>query len=128
MTHEPIWVESTTARHIHRLQLGTFGGLDGVRDNGMLESALARPINLWHYERASIARLAAAYAFGIAMNHPFIDGNKRTAFVVSVLFVELNGFTFSAGEVESAATFLSLAAGEMGEQELAEWFETWMAD
>jgi len=124
MNIEPTWVEGTAVRLIHRQQLAKFGGLTGIRDEGMLESALARPVNAWHYESFGILRLAAAYAFGIARNHPFVDGNKRTAFVVSVLFVELNGFEFCGSEPEAAVTFLALAAGELDENALAEWFET----
>jgi len=91
----------------------------------MLESALARPINLWLYEEPSLFRLAAAYAFGIAMNHAFVDGNKRVAFVVSVMFIEQNGFRFNATEVDAAMVFTSLAAGQLSEMQLSEWFENW---
>jgi death-on-curing protein len=91
----------------------------------MLESALARPKNLWHHGEGSVFRLAAACAYGIAMNHPFIDGNMRAAFVVSLLFMELNGYSFMAGELECARGFLSLAAGDIDEAELAGWFERW---
>ena len=121
----PIWVTGSAVRQIHRHQIAQFGGITGTRDEGMLESALGRPVNLWLYEQATISQLAAAYAFGIAMNHPFADGNKRTAFVVSVLFIELNGRSFFADEVQSATTFISLAAGDLGEKDLATWFEKW---
>jgi len=125
MSQGPFWIEASTARTVHRMQLAMFGGLDGIRDDGMLESAIARPVNLWLYEQATLFRLAASYAYGITMNHPFIDGNKRTAFVVSVLFLERNGLRFVAPEVDAATMFLSLAAGELGERELSEWFEQW---
>ncbi|MDR3692890.1 MAG: type II toxin-antitoxin system death-on-curing family toxin [Fimbriimonas sp.] len=125
MTKEPVWVHGGTVRHIQRFQIAAFGGLEGIRDEGMLESALARPVHLWFYERAPIFLLAAAYAFGIAMNHPFLDGNKRTALVISVLFVEVNGYMFTADEVDAATTFFSIAAGDIGEGEMTEWFEKW---
>jgi death-on-curing protein len=127
MRPEPVWVRNDVVGQIHGYQIAQFGGRPGIRDEGMLESALARPHNLWLYERVSITRLAAAHAFGIAMNHPFIDGNKRTAFVVSVLFLELNGFPFNAEEVDAASMFVSLAAGELDEAELSDWFEQWAA-
>ena len=125
MSQEPAWIHIVTVRHIHRQQISTFGGMFGIRDQGMLESALIRPINLWLYEEPSLFRLAAAYAFGIAMNHPFVDGNKCVAFVVSVIFIELNGYKFAAPEVDAATTFTSLAAGELGEVQLSGWFEAW---
>ena len=121
----PVWVTGLAVRHIHRHQIAQFGGLGGIRDIGMLESAMARPVNLWHSEQWTIFQLAAAYAFGLAMNHPFVDGNKSTAFVVSVLFIEVNGWSFFADEVKAATTFLSLAAGELDEVELAAWFKAW---
>jgi death-on-curing protein len=120
---EPIWVHIATARQIHREQLEQFGGLAGVRDEGLFESAMSRPMNLWHYASPSLFDMAASYAFGIANNHPFIDGNKRTAFVVSVLFLELNGLTFAADEVSSAEKFIELASGQLPEAELAHWFK-----
>lgn len=91
----------------------------------MLLSALSRLKNVWLYAKPSLFDLAAAYAYGISQNHPFVDGNKRTAFVVSVLFIELNGFEFTAPEVDSATVFLSLAASALTEAELATWFERW---
>lgn len=119
---EPTWVHPTAIRQIHRQQLEQFGGLSGVRDEGMLESALAKPLNQWHYGSPSLFDLAASYAFGIAMNHPFVDGNKRTAFVASALFLELNGIRLVADEVNASETFLALAAGELSESELSDWF------
>lgn len=123
MNAEPTWVLPETVRQSHRTQISRFGGPSGIRDLGMLESALARPQNLWHYGSPSIFEMAAAYAFGIAQNHPFIDGNKRTAFVVSATFLELNGVTLVASEIDAASAFLALAAGELGEADLANWFE-----
>ncbi len=122
MKQEPIWVLPATVKNIHLNQLSLFGGRSGIRDEGLLDSALQRPVFLWHYESPSLFDMATAYAFGIAKNHPFVDGNKRTAFVVSVLFLDLNGLTCNAGEVDATETFLALAAGELSEGGLATWF------
>lgn len=116
------WVRSEVAIAAHAEQLAEHGGGDGVRDPGALESALARPENLAAYGEPDLARLAAAYAFGIARNHPFVDGNKRTAAVVSATFFRLNGWRLTTSEAEIAAAFLALAAGELSEEELAAWF------
>ena len=117
-----VWVERDVAMSAHREQLVEHGGGDGVRDAGLLESAMARPQNLAAYGEADAAAVAAAYAFGIAQNHPFIDGNKRTAAVVSETFLILNGYSLDTTNPEIAATFLDLAAGELTEEELAAWF------
>ena len=117
-----VWVERDVAMSAHREQLVEHGGGDGVRDAGLLESAMARPQNLAAYGEADAAAVAAAYAFGIARNHPFIDGNKRTAAVVSETFLILNGYSLDTTNPEIAATFLDLAAGELTEEELAAWF------
>lgn len=117
-----IWVEIDVALAAHDEQLAEHGGAAGIRDGSMLESAMARPLNLVAYGEPDVADLAAAYAFGIARNHPFVDGNKRTALVVSETFLNLNGFQLIAGNVEVVVTFLSLAAGEMSAEELAGWF------
>jgi death-on-curing protein len=105
--------------------LAEHGGLEGVRDLGLLESALARPENLFCYsdQAPSLAQLAASYAKGIVANHPFADGNKRTAFIVSVTFLKLNGLHLTATKEERVLTFWSLAAGEISEEQLAQWFE-----
>jgi death-on-curing protein len=116
------WIDSASALAAHTEQLALHGGPAGVRDAGALESALARPLNLAAYDEPSPASLAAAYAFGLARNHPFVDGNKRTAAVVSVGFLVLNGFGFAAPEAELAVQFQALAAGEVSEDELADWF------
>jgi death-on-curing protein len=108
---------------IHDEQLAEHGGLPGVRDMGALESALTRPQNRAAYEDASVPELAAAYAFGIARNHPFVDGNKRTALVVAELFLEINGYGLNADDVAMVVTFLSLAASDLEETALATWFE-----
>lgn len=106
----------------HAEQLAEHGGGEGVRDHGLLESAMARPQNLAQYSEPDIAELAASYAFGIARNHPFIDGNKRTATVVSETFLMLNGGTLRASDAELVVAFLALAAGELSEDELTVWF------
>jgi len=117
-----IWLERFDVEAFHAMQVAEFGGLDGLRDAGGLESALARPRNLVAYGKPSAFDLAAAYAFGIAKNHPFVDGNKRTAFVASAVFLELNGYELQASEEDVVLTFLALAAGEMSEARLAKWF------
>ena len=106
----------------HLEQLAEHGGGDGVRDQGLFESAMARPQNRAAYGEADAASLAANYAFGIARNHPFIDGNKRTALVVSELFLAKNGLLVDSRDAETLAVFLDLAAGELTEDELAGWF------
>ncbi len=117
-----IWLERRDVEAFHATQIAEFGGLAGLRDPGALESALARPRNLVAYGKPSPFDLAAAYAYGIARNHPFVDGNKRTALVASVVFLELNGHSFRASEEGVVVTFLALAAGEMTEARLAKWF------
>lgn len=117
-----IWVAPAVALAAHREQLAEHGGGDGVRDVGLLEGAMARPINLAAYGDPDVAALAASYAFGIARNHPFVDGNKRTAAVVSETFLGLNGLLLDASDAEIVVTFLALAAGELSEEELADWF------
>lgn len=117
------WVSVDTVHAMHNRQIAEHGGTNGVRDKGLLLSALARPENLNAYgENVDLAALAASYAFGIAKNHPFIDGNKRTALVVSVTFLNLNGFDFDAPSTEVYTTFLSLAEGTISEEDLAAWF------
>jgi len=119
---EPVWLALQAVQILHRESLEEHGGLDGVRDEGLLESALLRPQNLFRYEgEKDLGRLAAAYAFGIARNHPFNDGNKRAAFVSAVLFLHLNGRTFNASQVEATEAILRLAAGATSEQEFATW-------
>jgi len=122
---EPDWVAENRAIAIHRRQIAEHGGGDGVRDMGLSQSALARPQNAYHYHKVvSLARLAAAYAYGIAKNHPFIDGNKRTAYVVARLFLIKNGYDINASREEKYLTVLSLAEGRLTEEELAAWFES----
>jgi death-on-curing protein len=121
----PIWIEKRVVLAYHNMQLAEHGGSAGVRDEGLLESAMARPQNIAAYasEPPTLLRLAAAYAFGIVRNHPFIDGNKRTALVVAIAFLERNGITFSASQQEAYLTFYDLAAGKFTEDELTAWFE-----
>jgi len=118
------WVVDSVALAIHEAQLAEHGGTGGMRDEGLLSSAMARPQNLAGYgERPDSADLAA-YAFGISRNHPFLDGNKRTAFVVMELFLNLNGWTLDADDEDCIATMLSVAAGEIGEKDLAVWLRS----
>ncbi len=119
---EPEWLSLDIALAVHDRQLAEHGGPTGVRDQGMLESALARPLNQWTYGEDDRCALAAAYAYGIARNHPFTDGNKRTAWVFARLFLMLNGQTLSFTPRMAIDVVLALAAGELGEDELADWF------
>jgi death on curing protein len=122
------WAARATVLAIHDEQLAEHGGAAGVRDLGLLESALARPQHLATYDPvADVAGLAAAYAFGIARNHPFVDGNKRTALVVLELFLEINGHTLAADDADCVATVLALAAGDLGEGALADWVRQHLA-
>ncbi len=121
MNEEPEWLDIDTVLDFHAEQLALFGGADGMRDRGLLESALARPINKFGYGETNIAALAAAYGFGIARNHAFIDGNKRTALASMIVFLGLNGFDLDALPEATTAMILSLAAGEITEDVLAHW-------
>ncbi len=118
---EPDWITLDLALAIHDEQLGEHGGAEGVRDQGLLESALARPRNGWAYGVTDICALAASVCHGIARNHPFIDGNKRTAYVAAETFLVLNGLQLTSSDAESVAAMLDLAAGEMTEEEFAAW-------
>jgi death-on-curing protein len=122
MTGDWLWIDAEAARAIHAEQIAEHGGPDGVRDPGGLESAMARARNLAAYGEPDAADLAAAYAYGIARDHPFADGNKRTAAVVSETFLVLNGLTLAAGDAELVVAFQALAAGQLSEAELADWF------
>lgn len=121
MTDEPLWLTATDVVVMHAEQLALFGGPEGIRDLGLLESALARPINRWHYGERQLSELAAAYAFGIVKNHPFVDGNKRAAFAAMMVFLRLNGCAFGPSPGEATAAVLALAASEIGEKQLARW-------
>ena len=124
---DPEWLSLDLALAIHDRQLAEHGGPTGVRDQGMLESALARPLNQWTYGEDDLCALAAAYAYGIARNHPFADGNKRTAWVFARLFLRLNGQALSFAPREAIDIVLALAAGELSEDELADWFRQHLA-
>jgi death-on-curing protein len=118
----PKWIPHQAVRSIHTDQLRQHGGSFGVRDEGLLDSALNRPKNRWAYGLdADLFDLAAEYAFGISRNHPFVDGNKRTAFVVCVVFLEMNGHQFNASETDTVRMMLTLASGEIEEGSFAEW-------
>jgi death-on-curing protein len=119
---EPKWLDAGIALAIHDRQLAEHGGGNGVRDEGALESALARPMNRWHYGEDDRAALAAAYAFGIARSHPFVDGNKRTAWVLARLFLAFNEVPIEFDSPDAIRTVLALAAGELSEDEMADWF------
>jgi death on curing protein len=122
---EPLWMELSDAVVAHDLELAAHGGSTGIRDAGLLESALARPKNIWAYAESppELTTLAAAYAFGISSNHPFVDGNKRTALLVSFAFLDVNGWEVTATQEDAYLTILGLAAGEVTEDQLAGWFE-----
>ncbi len=120
---QPEWVLRAVVFAAHEQSLAQFGGSAGVRDEGLLDSALARPLNLFAYDKPSLFDLAASYAFGIVKNHPFIDGNKRTGFIAAVAFLELNGYTFRASEVDATLQTLALAAGDISEAVFSEWLK-----
>ena len=122
---EPVWIRQDVVLAMHEEALMLHGGAEGVRDLGLLESALARPKNLFAYseQAPSLARFAASYAKEIVANHPFVDGNKRTAFTVSITFLKLNGLQLTASMEDRVLTFWALAAGEISEEQLAHWFE-----
>ena len=118
------WIEESVVWAVHEAQLAEHGGSAGVRDAGLLASALARPLNLVAYGAPDAAALAAAYGFGIARNHPFIDGNQRTAFVCVELFLVLNNYILQADDANCVSTMLALAAGELPEADFASWLRT----
>jgi death-on-curing protein len=118
---EPVWVLESVVLAIHDEQIAEHGGVAGVRDSGLLDSALNRPRQRHHYEAAPLPALAASYAYGIIRNHPFLDGNKRTGLVVAELFLALNGWTLTASDADCVLTILKLAAGEIAEEALADW-------
>jgi len=126
---EPQWLDLEIVLDIHAEQLALFGGGDGLRDTGLLESALARPANKFAYGESDLAALAAAYAFGIAKNHPFVDGNKRAAFASIIVFLGLNGVDFMVPPEEATVMILALAAGEVSEENLTRWIrDNWPSD
>ena len=119
---EPKWLPREAVLAMHARQLAEHGGSEGLRDEGMLESALQRAQNKYAYDEPDMFDLAAAYAFGVARNHPFIDGNKRTVLVASRTFLLINGYQITATKEDRLRTFLALAAGHLSELELAAWF------
>jgi death-on-curing protein len=120
---EPIWLTVELVIAIHETQLRRFGGPAGIRDQGALESALGRPQNKWAYESADLSTLAAAYAFGIARNHAFVDGNKRAALLALVTFLGLNDIAFRVDEAEAVVILRDLAAGAVSEEGLTRWIQ-----
>ena len=124
---EPHWLDSRDAMAIHDRQIAEHGGIGGLRDANLLASALARAVNQWNYGNTDPATLAAAYAFGIARNHPFADGNKRTAWVLARLFLALNGPKLSFDKAQATQMVIALAAGELSEDELTDWFRSHLA-
>jgi death-on-curing protein len=118
---EPEWLSKLIVLAIHDEQLALHGGAGGIRDDALLESALSRPQNKWAYEGAELPELAAAYGFGIAKNHPFVDGNKRTSLLAIYTFLGINDIDFVVPEADAAAIIISLAAGEVSEESLTRW-------
>lgn len=127
MNQEWRWVRLDVAQAVHLEQLAEHGGGQGTRDAALLESALARPRQIAAYGDPDAAALAAAYAFGVARNHPFTDGNKRTALAVAETFLMLNGRRLTATDAQAVVAFMALAAGELNEEELADWFRQYLA-
>jgi death-on-curing protein len=126
---EPLWLVYEQAIAIHSAQLRRFGGAAGLRDEGMLRSALERPINKWRYEQAPLAELASAYAFGLAKNHAFVDGNKRIAFMAMMTFLRKNNVPFAPDPAQSTTIILALAAGEVSEESLTRWIrDNWPSE
>jgi len=125
---EPRWLSLEEVTVAHEKQLKRFGGPPGIRDGGALESALARPVNRFHYGETDLAALAASYAFGLARNHAFVDGNKRIAFVAMMAFLRLDGVRFAPLQAHATAIILALAAGEVSEESLSRWIrDNWPA-
>lgn len=127
MTAEPQWIERWMIDALHDKEVQRNGGLAGLRDDGAVESALARPRQKWAYETPDLADMAAAYGFGLAKNHGYLDGNKRAAFIAVGLFLGLNGQRLTATQPEAVTVVLGVASGELGEAELAVWIRRSMA-
>jgi len=121
--NQPVWLDRTDCLALHEMVLAQHGGLAGVRDEGLLESALAKPRNVLVYGSSALADLAASYAAGIILNHPFLDGNKRTGFMMAATFLELNGLVFTATEESVVEKTLALAASELKESGYASWLK-----
>jgi death-on-curing protein len=121
---EPVWVEKEALLLLHLKSLARFGGAEGLRDEGLLDSALMRPRNAFHYDnQKEIAALTASYAFGLAKNHPFVDGNKRAAFMAVGVFLAMNRWTLNCDSVDAIQAVMALAGGEIGESEFAAWLK-----
>jgi death-on-curing protein len=126
---EPIWLEVDEVIDMHAEQLAIFGGPEGIRDHGLLESAVLRPVNQWHYGQTDMAALAAAYAFGLARNHACVDGNKRIAFHAMMVSLRGNDIAFAPDPAHATEIILSLAAGEVSEESLTRWIrDNWPAE
>ncbi len=126
MASEPLWLDASVVAIFHDEQINEHGGIHGIRDVGMLESALNRPVQLWNYgdPPPDICAMAAAYAFGLAKNHPYLDGNKRTAAICCELFLRLNGYHFTVDEVAKYPHYLSLASGDHSENSFTDWLRS----
>ena len=120
---EPAWITREECLAIHEMMLAQHGGLAGVRDEGLLESALSKPQNLFAYAKPTHAETAASYAAGVILNHPFLDGNKRTGFMIAVVFLEVNGYELTATEESVLENTLALAAGSLKEKDYADWLK-----
>lgn len=123
---EPVWLLPETVISVHQMLLAEHGGASGIRDEALLDSTLNRPRQRFAYgDDLSICELASSYCFGLAKNHPFIDGNKRIALTVAAIFLEINGYSLNAPEPDAAVTIEQLAAGDLSEDDLADWFIEW---
>ncbi len=120
---EPLWLSKSLILAVHDRLLADYGGSSGLRDEGLLESALGKPVNLFAYGKPTLFALAASYAVGIVKNHPFVDGNKRTGFVAAAAFLDSNGIELVASEADATLKTLGLAAGEISEEEHAYWLK-----
>ncbi|MFC1797212.1 type II toxin-antitoxin system death-on-curing family toxin [Pseudomonadota bacterium] len=120
--NEPVWLLDAAVLIAHEISLANFGGAEGIRDTNLLASVMARPKNLFAYEKPDLYELAAAYTSGIVKNHPFVDGNKRTGFLAGASFLELNGVTLTASEPEATRIILGVASGVVIEAQLADWY------
>lgn len=126
---EPIWLDVDEVIDMHAEQLALFGGREGIRDQGLLESAVWRPVNQWSYGQTDMAALAAAYAFGLARNHAFVDGSERIAFHAMMVFLRGNGIRFRPDPAHATAIILALAAGEVSEESLTRWIrDNWPSE
>ncbi|VAW49846.1 Death on curing protein, Doc toxin [hydrothermal vent metagenome] len=126
--NQPKWLMQSVIETIHDLQIAEHGGLSGIRDESLLNSALTRPQNLYEYEQADLYELASAYASALVRNHPFVDGNKRTAFLASYVFLNINGIIFTAPEAETTAIVIALASGDIDQVQYATWLKQHSVD